>query len=101
MDPAARFPERQTSGSAGRNYLSTQNPCASMPSATLNLLRKRRVDRRLGMLALYGLHTEAKRCTGRNPGATRTPLLSAAPVVGLAWRCWTHDPAGHSEVRDL
>src|SRR6266571_1097826 len=64
--------ERISSGKSA-NYLSTQNPWASMPSATLNLLRKNRADRRLGMLALYGLHTEAKRC---NPGATRNLHLS-------------------------
>src|SRR5213076_2642135 len=28
------------------------------------------------MLRLYGLHTEAKRCTGRNPGATRILLIA-------------------------
>src|SRR5213596_1846277 len=54
-----------------------------MPSATLNLLRKRRVDRRLGMLALYGLHTEAKRCTGRNPGATRILLIARSFACSL------------------
>src|SRR5438445_296707 len=31
---------------------------------------------RLGMVALYGLHTEAKRCIGRNPGATRILLIA-------------------------
>src|SRR5439155_14048950 len=40
--------ERISSGKSA-NYLSTQNPWASMPSATLNLLRKNRADRRLGM----------------------------------------------------
>src|SRR5438477_1922523 len=28
------------------------------------------------MVALYGLHTEAKRCIGRNPGATRILLIA-------------------------
>ena len=70
---------RRAGISSGKSpyYLSTQNPCASMPSAVLNLLRKNRGDHRLGMLATYGLHTEAKRCTGRNPGATRIPTHRA------------------------
>src|SRR5438445_3077811 len=36
----SRLPPSPRGGSAGPNYLSTQNPCASMPSAVLNLLRK-------------------------------------------------------------
>src|SRR5436309_873880 len=37
-----------------------------------------RADHRLGMLARYGLHTEAKRCAGRNPGTIRNSSLSRA-----------------------
>src|SRR5438309_9440128 len=68
--------ERISSGKSA-NYLSTQNPCASTPSAVLNLLRKNGADRRLGMLRSYALHTEAKRCTGRNPDATARRSKSA------------------------
>src|SRR5207247_7142149 len=35
------------------------------------------------MLALYGLHTEAKRCTGRNPGATRILLIARSFACSL------------------
>jgi hypothetical protein len=33
------LPLRPERAKTGRNYRSTQNPCASMPRATLNLLR--------------------------------------------------------------
>src|SRR5436309_7503417 len=35
-----------------------------------------RADHRLGMLARYGLHTEAKRCAGRNPGTKELLLIA-------------------------
>ena len=53
------------------NYLITQNPCASIPSAVLNLLRKNDHVRSLDNMRVTALQIEADRCAGRNPGATR------------------------------
>jgi hypothetical protein len=36
----------------------------------VELAAEDRAGHRLGMLTPYGLHTEANRCTGHNPGAT-------------------------------
>src|SRR5207245_8140348 len=53
------------------NYLSTQNPWASMPSAVLNLLRKIDHVRSLDNMRVTALQIVADRCAGRNPAATR------------------------------
>ena len=51
-----------------------QNPCASMPRATLNFERLFGALISHGILAPAGVQIAADRCTARNPGATRFSL---------------------------
>jgi len=62
------------------NYLSVQNPWASMPSAVLNLLRKIDYVRSLDNTRVTALQIVADRCAGRNPAATRFPGRDKARV---------------------
>ena len=63
----------------GRNYRTMQNPWASMPRATLNLLRKMDGLKNAAILGRSTLQIVAERGTRRNPGATRP-----RPPVGVA-----------------
>jgi len=61
-----------------------QNPWASMPRATLNLLRKMDGLKNAAILGRTTLQIVAERCTRRNPGATRPrPPLGVALQRGV------------------
>jgi hypothetical protein len=60
----------ETTGSGGASYLRTQNPWASMPRATLNLLRLSPTHKSLGTLHIASLQIVADRGPPCHPAVT-------------------------------